>query len=418
MSQKTSSSSNIETSPAVMTGVRRSKDNRPKRRPFVLAEGMGVTTDGSETVGTGDLVVAADVSRATQHSGPTAAAPGSGGQHIVDKTFNGTGDLANRSLQYLGGPVLSSVQLRLVFWGREWAGTAPPVTMSQVLDDVKSICAGPYFDAAKQLGANGAYVDRVVQITNSDPPNPVTASDAGNLVLGLIDNDTVPEPDDDLTTALYIVLLPQRVGGATLSTPPGLNGAHSYATYSDYDFPVDWDNDSVFYAWIRNTGSRAQISTTVSHEIVEAMTDPMGNGWQVTPTNSSNWNEVGDVCRSTFVLNSVTVQSYWSGKDNSCVVPTWQPDNYQVTWIYKPSRTGHIEWMGGTQANGQTWQMTRNEVMSRVQAGDRFAVEGVPSGTESFVGVYYRDAFHPYLGTTADGIADDNLLALPNRLPL
>ena len=87
-------------------------------------------------------------------------------------------------------------------------------------------------------------------ITNSDPPNPVKASDAGNLVLRLIDNDIVPEPDDDLTTALYIVLLPQRVGGATLSTPPGLNGAHSYATYSDYDFPVDWDNDSVFYAWI------------------------------------------------------------------------------------------------------------------------------------------------------------------------
>ena len=144
----------------------------------------------------------------------------------------------------------------------------------------------------KTARANGAYVDRVVPITNSDPPNPVKASDAGNLVLRLIDNDIVPEPDDDLTTALYIVLLPQRVGGATLSTPPGLNGAHSYATYSDYDFPVDWDNDSVFYAWIRNAGSRAQISTMISDEIVEAMTDPMGNGWRVTPTNSSNWNEV------------------------------------------------------------------------------------------------------------------------------
>jgi len=116
MSQKASSGSNIETSPAVMTSVQRPKDNRPKRRAFVLAEGMGVTTNGSETVGADDLVAAADVHRAIQDSSPTGAAPGSGGQYIVDKTYNGTGDLANQSLQYPGGPVLSSVKLRLVFW--------------------------------------------------------------------------------------------------------------------------------------------------------------------------------------------------------------------------------------------------------------------------------------------------------------
>ena len=62
--------------------------------------------------------------------------------------------------------------------------------------------------------------------------------------------------------------------------------------------------------------------------------------------------------------------------------------------------------------------MARNEMMTRVLAGDRFTVHGAGSGQTSTVGVYYRgDAFHPYLGTSADTALDDNLLALPQQNP-
>ena len=47
---------------------------------------------------------------------------------------------------------------------------------------------------------------------SDDPPNPFNNKDAGNLVAGLIDDGTFPEPDDDYRAALYVVFLPQQVG--------------------------------------------------------------------------------------------------------------------------------------------------------------------------------------------------------------
>lgn len=339
-----------------------------------------------------------------------------GAQTIQHQKFGAAGDGANLTMVNLGGAVLTNIQIRIVFWGREWA-SAPPVPQGQIIADVKAICASPYFDAVKQYGAQSAFVDRVVDLSGEDPPNPVTAGNVGNRVIQLIDDGVVPEPDEDFETAFYIVFLPRTVGGVTLATPPGANGAHTFATFSDFDFPFDIDNDSVFFAWIRNQ-SRSAISTTVSHEIVEAMTDPTGNTWQVAPTNPTNWNEIGDVCRSTAVLNGVTVQSYWSKSDNACVVPFLKPDSFQVEWIWKPSQIGHIEWFGGTRPDGSQWQMARNDMMNRVRGGDRFTVHGPVSGKDATVGIFYRgDIFHPYLGTVGDGLHDDNLLSLPQKAP-
>lgn len=380
---------------------RRHRRKSKTHPPFKLVPGSGIVAHA-----------AAESSQRVQ----SVVSSGGGGQSIQHQKFSNAGDQSNQLMVNLGGAVLSSVQIRLVFWGKEWA-SSPPVTQSQIIADVKGIVAGPYLEGVKQYGVVSAFVERVVDLSGEDPPNPVTAANVGNRVIKLIDDDAVPEPDEDFETAFYIVFLPSKVGGTALSTPPGLNGAHSFATWSDFDFPFDIDNDSVFFAWIGNQ-SRAGISTTVSHELVEAMTDPTGNTWQVSPTNATNWNEIGDVCASTTVLNGVTVQSFWSKSDNACIVPFLQPDSYQVQWIWKPSAIGHIEWFGGVRPDGSAWQMARNEMMSRVQAGDVFTVHGAASGKTSTVGVYYRgDIFHPYLGTSADGVPDDNLLSLPSRKP-
>jgi len=85
-----------------------------------------------------------------------------------------------------------------------------------------------------------------------------------------------------------------------------------------------------------------------------------------------------------------------------------------VEWIFRPRR---IEWMGGTDQDGNPWQLPRQAIFDRIRAGDRFKVHGGTTGRDSFVGIYYLDPTHPYLATNMDGALDDNLLSLPQRPP-
>lgn len=334
------------------------------------------------------------------------------------RKFTGPGDSTNAVVDNGGGGVLVDVPLRLVFWGREWGNASPPVPRADIVADVENIVAGPYLEAARQYGTTTAYVDRILTHATDDPPTPFKNEDAGNFIAGLIDDGTFPEPDDDYRAPLYVVFLPQRVGlpgsEQTLQLPPDLGGLHSFSTYTDYDFPADFDNDRFYWAWVFNDGNRGDISSLFSHELVEALTDPSGDAIQIKPRNDSNWNEIGDVCSSRSVLNGVTVQSYWSKIDNACVVPDHIGDDFEVKWIYRPHR---IEWLGGTMGDGTQWQMPRQQVMNRIRAGDQFFVKGPQSGDTVLVGIYYLDATHLYLATAPDGAADDNLLSLPQRPP-
>jgi Protein of unknown function (DUF3892) len=110
----------------------------------------------------------------------------------------------------------------------------------------------------------------------------------------------------------------------------------------------------------------------------------------------------------------VLVSSYWSRDDNACIVPDQSYTRYEVEWIWRPD---HIEWLGGTDQDGNPWQLPRQAVMDRIRGGDVFYVQGSTSGEKTLVGIYYLDPRHPYLATYPDGFADDNLLALPQHPP-
>ena len=60
------------------------------------------------------------------------------------------------------------------------------------------------------------------------------------------------------------------------------------------------------------------LTSVLSHEICEAITDPFGNGWY-----AANGYEIGDLCAAptwqTKRLNGYTVQKEWSNKQNACV---------------------------------------------------------------------------------------------------
>jgi Protein of unknown function (DUF3892) len=325
--------------------------------------------------------------------------------------FSGPGDAVGAHADSGDGTVLYTAQLRLIFWGQEWASTSSPVPMGTVVGDVQSIATGPYLDGLEQYGVSGAYVDRIIELTDEDPPNPFNYHDGEDRVSSLIDDNVVPEPDEENVTAIYVVLLPHTVAGVPLALPAGLRGEHTRLLKPDLGHLA---LNSIPVAWIGNNGTPDWITETFSHELVETLTDPDGSGWQVEPRSSTSWNEIADVCQSAYRLNGVSVSSYWSNGDDACIVPDQAFITFQVEWIWRPNR---IEWLGGTDEDGNSWQLPRETVMESIRNGHQFKVRGASTHRESLVGIYYLDATHPYLATDPDGASDDNLLALPQRLP-
>src|SRR5262249_49568173 len=105
------------------------------------------------------------------------------------------------------------------------------------------------------------------------------------------------------------------------------NAASNHNVYTDYSFPFTFNTRH--YAWIgdADSGNLNTITDELSHEVVEAMTDPDGDGIQVLPRNNTDWNEIGDNEAAEYhaLINGYIVQSYWSLQDGAFAV-------YDVKW--------------------------------------------------------------------------------------
>lgn len=86
---------------------------------------------------------------------------------------------------------------------------------------------------------------------------------------------------------------------------------------------------------------------------------------------------------------------------------------YQVTCINKPDRTSqheHITHIGNIQAN---WRMTRELAIAQIDGkiNSFYTVDRI-TGARAYIGVVRVAGRAPYLRTYADGVWNDNLLAL------
>jgi hypothetical protein len=232
-----------------------------------------------------------------------------------------------------GGPIIGNVDIQLVFWGREWASQSPPVSPADIQNRIQTILHSPYLSKLKQYGCSGSgRVRGTTFVTVGDPPNPFNDGSVQNFVLGLIDNETLPEPDEDWDLFVCVFMPTYANYG-----PGGASGAHSSVVWNDYDL-FDVDNDRSHLAWIGNPGGIGAvdaITTTFSHELVEACTDPETTGspaWRQTPCNAPTQCEIGDVCTSVARVFGVQVQAYWSQSDGACVIPA--PDVNDWSGIY------------------------------------------------------------------------------------
>ena len=240
-----------------------------------------------------------------------------------------------------GGQMLQVVQLYLIYWGSAWSVNPPPtLTSSQITSACHTMVQGPYMPGlAEYRGLGRGFVRGSAVITSSNPPNGFSDANVSNFIDGQLNAGAIPGPDVDNET-LYMVVMPKGVSASNAN----FIGEHTYYTRS---------GQRIHFAWITNSGSLGSITTIISHELVESVTDPEGSALLgVAGTCSQGgWCEIGDVCSSTASVDGVTVQSFWSNQAAQCVVPAWPNRVYP--------RIG-VQWTGTVAANSSARWFTFN----------------------------------------------------------
>jgi hypothetical protein len=229
-----------------------------------------------------------------------------------------TGGGADNKFVDNNGVVLQVPQLFLVYWGTAWTATpAPTPTSGAVTGACRTMMASAYLTGlAEYRGIGRGFVRGSAVITSSNPPNGFTDQQVANFIDAQITAGTIPGPDVDNQT-LYCVVMPQGTNASSTS----FIGEHTFYTRS---------SQRIHFAWITNSGNLASVTRIISHELVEAATDPEGSAWLgVAGTCSQGgWCEIGDICSSTSQLDGVTVQSFWSDQAGACVTPSWPNRSY------------------------------------------------------------------------------------------
>jgi len=219
-------------------------------------------------------------------------------------------------LTYQGGPLIQSVQIFTIFWGKLW-GTTP--SSQQMMDNLNkfftAIVASPLIDqlaeynvAGQSIGA-GSFVGTKLISANA-PAGSVTDSAIQAQLLKWIKAKTVPK---NTKNTLYFIYLDPGI----VSIMGGAKSCQSYCGYHN-------SAGQVYYAVMPYPtcngclgGAQAfdALTGTSSHELCEAITDPVpGSGWYDN-TNG----EIGDICAWNFKqVAGYTVQLEWSNQQNKC----------------------------------------------------------------------------------------------------
>jgi hypothetical protein len=246
----------------------------------------------------------------------------SGKPHILPKdgyapTTNAPGQ---PNLVYYGGPVLSSVEVVVVYWGTNVN------YQEQIPGFYQSVTNSPYFDwlaeynTPSQKIARGSFVRAVV---DKDAPTQVNLADQDvqNELSRLMDAGTLPPPD---ANTLYAVYFPP---GVNITLPDGTQSCRQFCAYHS-GFGVSHGTGSVFYSVIPDMGGGCSQGcgqsdqfgdecSASSHEMIEAVTDPdPSNGAWYDNANG----EIGDICNgSDGNIGSFVVQQEWSNKNGGCI---------------------------------------------------------------------------------------------------
>ena len=220
-------------------------------------------------------------------------------------------------LVYNNGPLIAKAQVFTIFWGSAWqqgplAGMITEVNgffdyilVSALIDQLAEYNVPSYqIQHGKRIGS--------ITLTSPDVSKSVDDSAIQQMIQGQISAGRLPAASPD---TLYFVFLPS---GVTVTQ----GGSASCKVFCGYHDAIGQDT---FYAVMpfpdcsgcsSSLASFDALTVTASHELCEAITDPVpGDGWYDNQNG-----EIGDICAwQTKKVGPYTVQKEWSNKAGSCV---------------------------------------------------------------------------------------------------
>jgi hypothetical protein len=279
-------------------------------------------------------------------------------------------------LEYLGGPVISNVQVVMVLWG---PGRYAPFVTGEASPSIASFFAGvtssPYLDGLSQYDTSRAAAGgqpgtdqhigrgtfaRQVQIAPSEANDGARIDDA-NIVAELsaqLAAGALPPPVTDDAGHVDTVYMLYFPAGKTIT----LGRETSCKTLCAYHGSFRWSGLGVYYAAMpdMSPGSGCDVgcgsgapfanaTAVASHELAEAITDPaVGLAAEVGPPLA--WydpaqGEIGDICNGlagTILGGDGTeyvVQKLWSNLDAACVV---SPGAAPAVALASPAAEGEV----------------------------------------------------------------------------
>jgi hypothetical protein len=241
--------------------------------------------------------------------------------------FSSTG---SRTIVDSSGPILSFMQVDLIFWGSGWNSGGGPALRTNVQNAVSNILNSTYFDALAQYrGIGHGSLLRADTITTTNPPANFTTAyggDVSNFVANNINNNTLPSPNGRI---LYFIVpqpgsSPSDCGclGRHLATIASNNRVAPYGLTED---PANVSLDT--------------LTVIMSHEMAEAASDPEWN-ISIGSTNQSAFHasgaigdEIGDgeAQNYTVRVNGALVQALDSQRDHAYIVTNGSTNNFLVS---------------------------------------------------------------------------------------
>lgn len=258
-----------------------------------------------------------------------------GGVSPDDKEDRGGGseeEVAKPRLQYRGGPVLHDPVQVHIYWGSYWmAGKGSGE--ADVLDAfAASVGESSWYAITAEYGDLTGMTGKVVAgdslVVAEDPGAQVSDRAIRSFILELIEaGDLSWNPE-----AIYTVFTPP---GTVQSTPWGKTCDAICAYHYHFKGEINGVEESVVYAAVPygecpdgcgGTGTRVQtraldqMTSSLSHEIAESVTDPHINAW----TRPGGIDEIADLCETSFAADfgggeKYKVQELWSNLAGGCL---------------------------------------------------------------------------------------------------